>query len=570
MVMGNYRNIALLGLVLMFNYAHSQTHIGGDISGRLTAEGSPYHVDLDDFNYLSINEEDTLIIEAGVTILFLNIGGIYCDGVIMAEGTAEDSIHFDRLTDRLWDSIIIYNESGDLNRSYHFSYCTFRNTRTQWGGLEDLMGAILAPQNLILEHCTFEQIEYTAITCGGSFTIRDCVFDRPQLAVLSQAGGDYDCLIERSVFVNTVINQARSRTLRVSDCLFISNRETGGGISSDGSLMVNNCLFINRGIGSRESLIVENCIFDGDGPMIYGNQNTTVRYSLFHNHGNDEYLREVELENFGVLDRTNTNNDSTDIYGNLFMDPRLAMEGVFPEMYYPTEDSPCIDAGNPDSDPDPDSTLADIGPFFFPQCNIRVNPIEVEFANAQTGLRFEESIEIRNVGLRLLNIIDISLTPDDTPFRFAYDWGEAEEILPDSSSVVWILFDPQQEGVYEAVLSIESNDRDEGIVEVNISGNALTIDQQPEITPCEFGMETPYPNPFNSNVQLRFTLATESIAHLVIYDLSGREVAILNDGELTIGNHVSTWQADDFPTGLYFAKLISGDNVKTVRMTLIK
>ena len=163
----------------------------------------------------------------------------------------------------------------------------------------------------------------------------------------------------------------------------------------------------------------------------------------------------------------------------------------------------------------------------------------------------------------------ISLIPDDPPFRFAYDWGDGEVLLPDSSSIIYILFDPQQESAYEAVLSIESSDP-EGIVEINISGNALTIDQPPEITPYEFGMAAPYPNPFNSSVQLRFTLATESIARLIIYDLSGREVAVLNDGELTIGNHVSTWQADDFPTGLYFARLIAGDNVKSVKMTLIK
>ena len=549
------KNVAYISFTLYLILSitlSAETHIGGDIEGGVwNLEGSPYIVD----ETVVLVDNAELRIEPGVDVRFTPFTGLVCRNnvSIIAEGTPEDSIRFNPVGEDNW-RCLIYDRAGGTGI---FAYCSFFGSFGWFQG----QGAICGPSELEVRHSTFLWCD-TGISGIRTGIIEDCYFN-VQIGGLQQVNDSI--VVRRCVFEN--IRAISVGYAYVENCLFINCT----GVSTGPRSLIDNCLFlecpqaVNGHPRIRNSIFLRNnCAI---GSSLEGDYEDISNNCFFEN--NLLFWRD-SLDGVGLLVHVNTNGDSTDIYGNLFMDPRLAMEGVFPEMYYPTEDSPCIDAGNPDSDPDPDSTLADIGPFFFPQCNIRVNPIEVEFANAQTGLRFEESIEIRNVGLRLLNIIDISLTPDDTPFRFAYDWGENAEILPDSSSIVYILFDPQQEGVYEAILSIESNDRDEGIVEVNISGNALTIFQQPEITPYEFGMATPYPNPFNSSVQLRFTLATESFARLIIYDLYGREVAILNDGELTIGNHVSTWQADDFPTGLYFARLNSGDHVKTVKLTLIK
>jgi len=69
---------------------------------------------------------------------------------------------------------------------------------------------------------------------------------------------------------------------------------------------------------------------------------------------------------FGDIVTVNANGDPCDTYCNLFMDPLF----IDPDSldFHLTEDSPCIDAGNPDSlYYDPDDTIADIGAFYFDQ-----------------------------------------------------------------------------------------------------------------------------------------------------------------------------------------------------------
>ncbi len=61
--------------------------------------------------------------------------------------------------------------------------------------------------------------------------------------------------------------------------------------------------------------------------------------------------------------QTNPNGDSCDVFYNMYLDP------LFVEFnngdYHLTENSPCIDAGDPNSPDDPDSTIADLGAFFY-------------------------------------------------------------------------------------------------------------------------------------------------------------------------------------------------------------
>jgi len=96
---------------------------------------------------------------------------------------------------------------------------------------------------------------------------------------------------------------------------------------------------------------------------------------------------------------------------------------------------------------------------------------------------------------------------------------------------------------------------------------ALDLDA---VYPIEFGLDAPYPNPFNSMVRLQFTLDKASIARLVIYDLCGREVVELTDGQFAIGRHAIIWNAENLPSGLYLARLQTPDAKKTVKMTLIR
>ncbi len=70
----------------------------------------------------------------------------------------------------------------------------------------------------------------------------------------------------------------------------------------------------------------------------------------------------------GVITTTNANGDSCDMFYNIYLDPQF----VYPDTgnYNLQSTSPCIDAGDPNSPFDPDSTVADIGAFYFHQWDI--------------------------------------------------------------------------------------------------------------------------------------------------------------------------------------------------------
>ena len=77
--------------------------------------------------------------------------------------------------------------------------------------------------------------------------------------------------------------------------------------------------------------------------------------------------------------------------------------------------------------------------------------------------------------------------------------------------------------------------------------------------PVEFRLCQNYPNPFNSLTTISYYLPVSSNVALVIYDVLGRQVAELVNGEISAGNHRLRWDASSVPSGVYFAKLTVRD-----------
>lgn len=84
-----------------------------------------------------------------------------------------------------------------------------------------------------------------------------------------------------------------------------------------------------------------------------------------------------------------------------------------------------------------------------------------------------------------------------------------------------------------------------------------------------------YPNPFTLTTELYFNLLKPGYINLSVHDLQGKLIALLVNGKKDIGNHKVKWNCLDkngntLPVGLYFAHLNTGNNIKTIRMNLIK
>jgi len=88
--------------------------------------------------------------------------------------------------------------------------------------------------------------------------------------------------------------------------------------------------------------------------------------------------------------------------------------------------------------------------------------------------------------------------------------------------------------------------------------------------PKEFKLYDNFPNPFNPVTKIRFDIPKATKVRITIYDLIGREVELLYDNILNPGKFEMTWNASDYPSGVYFYRLISDGFVNTKKMVLVK
>lgn len=79
-----------------------------------------------------------------------------------------------------------------------------------------------------------------------------------------------------------------------------------------------------------------------------------------------------------------------------------------------------------------------------------------------------------------------------------------------------------------------------------------------------------YPNPFNPSTIIRFQLSDVSETRLAIYDLLGREIAVLVDGVRAAGDHQVRFDAGSLASGIYLIRLEAAGQTLSRRMTLVK
>lgn len=79
-----------------------------------------------------------------------------------------------------------------------------------------------------------------------------------------------------------------------------------------------------------------------------------------------------------------------------------------------------------------------------------------------------------------------------------------------------------------------------------------------------------YPNPFNPTTTIRYSLPKSSNVKLTIYDIQGREIARLVDGQQSAGWKEVQWNASRASSGIYFYRIEAGRFVDAKKMLLIK
>ena len=115
-----------------------------------------------------------------------------------------------------------------------------------------------------------------------------------------------------------------------------------------------------------------------------------------------------------------------------------------------------------------------------------------------------------------------------------------------------------------------------GIILRTTNGGTFTaVMQNGSEIPESHSLGQNYPNPFNPNTKINFSipssgLSTGSNVRLAVFDILGKEVALLVNENLSAGNYSIDFNASSIPSGTYFYRLTAGSFTDTKKLVLIK
>ena len=97
-------------------------------------------------------------------------------------------------------------------------------------------------------------------------------------------------------------------------------------------------------------------------------------------------------------------------------------------------------------------------------------------------------------------------------------------------------------------------------------GTDSSVSIEKEAVPGDRLLGTNYPNPFSQTTSIPYTLNNPGHVKLTVYDVLGRSVAVLVDGQKGEGVHTIQWDAATLPSGLYYARLEVDGKQSEIRM----
>ena len=100
--------------------------------------------------------------------------------------------------------------------------------------------------------------------------------------------------------------------------------------------------------------------------------------------------------------------------------------------------------------------------------------------------------------------------------------------------------------------------------------STLTDVSEKKEQPINFILSQNYPNPFNPTTTISFSLPSKSFVSLKIFDALGREVSVLVSEEMPSGTYSKQWNANNFPSGVYFFRLQAGLFTETKKLMLLR
>lgn len=99
----------------------------------------------------------------------------------------------------------------------------------------------------------------------------------------------------------------------------------------------------------------------------------------------------------------------------------------------------------------------------------------------------------------------------------------------------------------------------------------ITTNVESDISlPIGFSLSQNFPNPFNPSTTISYQIPEAAKVEIKVYNLIGKEVAVLIDEQKPAGKHSINFEASQLPGGVYFYKITAGRYAETKKMILLK
>jgi hypothetical protein len=110
---------------------------------------------------------------------------------------------------------------------------------------------------------------------------------------------------------------------------------------------------------------------------------------------------------------------------------------------------------------------------------------------------------------------------------------------------------------------------DYGLQIINVSEFLKVDDPDEDIIPYAFILQPAFPNPFNAVTSIRYGLPYSTYVSISIYDVTGRMIAELYNGESQAGFQTVNWNAEGFRSGVYLVRLRASSGFSTVQKVML-
>jgi hypothetical protein len=99
-----------------------------------------------------------------------------------------------------------------------------------------------------------------------------------------------------------------------------------------------------------------------------------------------------------------------------------------------------------------------------------------------------------------------------------------------------------------------------------IGGSGTHADSVPSL----FRLYQNFPNPFNSSTRIEYDLPRTGRVSIQVFDITGRQVAVLVDEVKPARQHTTVWDAGAFSSGVYFVRMTAGSFTQERKILLLK